>query len=147
MNTATASPHNEPDHPHTDHEIDPEMARAAVSRLKMGWGQKAVVALLLTVVIIPPLAGFYSYFTHVPLHLLASQKEAEGADESDEPDSVTLVSDRAHTVELSDDVVKTLGIKKGAKYSDATARVARLHRLQPQSPRTHPRSIRARPSG
>jgi membrane fusion protein, heavy metal efflux system len=117
MNTAAASPHNEPDQPHTDHEIDPEMARAASSRLKMGWGQKTVVALLLTVVIVPPLAGFYSYFTHVPLHLLASQKEAEGADESDEPSSVSLVPGQAHTVALSDEVVKTLGIKKADKYS------------------------------
>ncbi len=43
---------------------------------KMGHGQKAVVALLLTVVLVPPLAGFYSYFSGIPLHLLASSKEA-----------------------------------------------------------------------
>ena len=46
---------------------------------KMGFGQKTVVAILLTVVLVPPLGGFYSYFSGVPLHLLASSKEAEKA--------------------------------------------------------------------
>ena len=75
MNTATASPTNEPQPTPVDHEMDHEMERAAAARLKMGLGQKAVVALLLTVVLVPPLAGFYSYFSGVPLHLLAAKKD------------------------------------------------------------------------
>ena len=50
---------------------------AGAPRRKMGIGQKLVVLILLTVVMVPPLAGFYSYFTGVPLHLLASTKEKE----------------------------------------------------------------------
>ncbi len=51
----------------------------------MGFGQKVVVALLLTVVLVPPLGGFYSYFSGVPLHLLASSKEAEKSLDSTGP--------------------------------------------------------------
>ena len=47
MNTATASPTDDPNRSQVDHETDHEMDRAAAARLKMGWGQKAVVALLL----------------------------------------------------------------------------------------------------
>ena len=75
MNTATTPPTDGPKHAPTDHEMDHEMEHAAAARLKMGLGQKAVVALLLTVVLVPPLAGFYSYFSGIPLHLLAAKKE------------------------------------------------------------------------
>src|SRR5262249_48733689 len=44
-------------------------------RRRMGFGQRAVVAILLTVVLVPPAAGFYSYFTGIPLHLLASTSD------------------------------------------------------------------------
>src|SRR5262249_21534501 len=43
-------------------------------RRRMGFGQKAFVSLLLTVVTVPPAAAFYSYFSGVPLHLLAPAK-------------------------------------------------------------------------
>ena len=46
---------------------------------KMGFGQKIVVAILLTIVLVPPLGGFYSYFSGIPLHLLASSKEVDKA--------------------------------------------------------------------
>jgi len=103
------------------------MHHAAVARLKMGWGQRAVVALLLTVVLVPPLAGFYSYFSGVPLHLLAPKlddddKEAEGST------GITLVADRAHTLELSDEVADSLGVRKGGKDSVAVAQLPSMMR-------------------
>ncbi len=75
MNTAKVPPTDGHNHSPVDHEMDHEMERAARARLKMGWGQRSVVALLLTVVLVPPLAGFYSYFSGIPLHLLASTKD------------------------------------------------------------------------
>ena len=78
MNTQAPSPSDQPNRSHVDHDMDHEMHQAATARLKMGFGQKAVVASLLTVVLVPPLAGFYSYFSGVPLHLLAAKKEEEG---------------------------------------------------------------------
>jgi cobalt-zinc-cadmium efflux system membrane fusion protein len=122
MKPTTALTINESDQPHRDHEIDHEMEQAAVARLKMGWGQKAVVALLLTVVIVPPLAAFYSYFSGVPFHLLAGKKEEDRTDDSDEPASISLVPDQPHTLEVSDDVARTLGITKGDKDSVAEAK-------------------------
>jgi membrane fusion protein, heavy metal efflux system len=122
MNTATAAPTDDPTRPHVDHEIDHEMEHAARARLRMGWGQRTVVAMLLTIVIVPPLAGFYSYFSGVPLHLLAAQK-----DDDKEPGGstastgISLVPGQAHTLEVSDEVAATLGIRKGDKDSVAIA--------------------------
>ena len=87
----------------------------------MGWGQKAVVALLLTVVLVPPLAGFYSYFSGIPLHLLAKKEEdKENSAESVAP-SIKLVADHAHTLEVSDEVASALGIRKEDRDSIAVA--------------------------
>ncbi len=121
MNTATAPPTSDHSHSPADHEVDHEMERAAAARLKMGWGQRAVVVLLLTVVLVPPLAGFYSYFSGVPLHLLAVTKKEQEAEESD-ASSVSLVSGLAHTLEVSDDVAAALGIRKGEKDAVEVAR-------------------------
>jgi membrane fusion protein, heavy metal efflux system len=120
MNTATAPASDHSTHSHGDHEVDHELERAARAGLKMGWGQKAIVALLLTVVLVPPLAGFYSYFSGVPLHLLAAKineedKEAEGST------GITLVAGQPHTVEISDGVAATMGISKGEKDKDLVA--------------------------
>ena len=82
--------------------------------LKMGWGQKAVVALLLTVVLAPPLAGFYSYFSGVPLHLLAAKKD-EDDKEAEGSTGIKLVPGQPHTLEISNEVATTLGIRKGDK--------------------------------
>jgi cobalt-zinc-cadmium efflux system membrane fusion protein len=123
MNTATVAPTEDPTRPHEgpqiDHEIDHEMEHAARARLKMGWGQRAVVALLLTVVIVPPLAGFYSYFSGVPLHLLAARQDDEDkeAGGSTASTGISLVAGQAHTVEVPDEVAATLGIRKGDKDS------------------------------
>jgi cobalt-zinc-cadmium efflux system membrane fusion protein len=98
------------------------MDQAARARLKMGWGQRTVVAILLTVVVVPPLAGFYSYFSGIPLHLLASNKEEDKETSgATVPPSITLVSGQAHTLEVSDEVAETLHIRKGEQYSIAVA--------------------------
>jgi membrane fusion protein, heavy metal efflux system len=127
MNSAMASPTTDPNRPQVDHELDHEMEHAAAARLKMGIGQKAVVALLLTVVLVPPLAGFYSYFSGVPLHLLAAKineedKEAEGST------GISLVSGQPHTVEISDGVAATLGIRKGDQDSVGVAQAPSMMR-------------------
>jgi len=88
---------------------------------KMGIGQKAVVVILLTVVLVPPLGGFYSYFSGVPLHLLASSKEAEKAVDSAALPSVTLVSGQAHTLKVPEEVCAALGIRKGEQDAVAVA--------------------------
>jgi cobalt-zinc-cadmium efflux system membrane fusion protein len=103
------------------HEVDHEMERAAAARLKMGWGQRAVVLILLTVVIVPPLAGYYSYFSGVPLHLLASAKDEKEQENPVSPASrgVSLVPGKTHTLDVSEEVCATLGIRKGDRDSVA----------------------------
>lgn len=95
---------------------------------KMGLGQKMVVVLLLTVVLVPPLAGFYSYFTGIPLHLLAAKKEGNESEESSAPPSISLVEGRNHTLALSDEVAITLGVRKGDHDSIAVAEPPRRMR-------------------
>ncbi len=96
---------------------------------KMGFGQKVVVLLLLTVVLVPPLAGFYSYFSGVPLHLLASGKdEKDNEAVSSAAASVTLVAGQAHTLAVSDEVAATLGIRKGEHESIAVAQPPKMMR-------------------
>jgi membrane fusion protein, heavy metal efflux system len=123
MNTAMAPPTDDRNRAQVD-QTDHEMEQAAV-RLKMSWGQKVVVALLL----VPPLAGFYSYFSGVPLHLLVrkdnDEKEAEG---STTAIGVSLVPGKAHTLEVSDGVATTLGIRKGDQDSVAVAQPPHMMR-------------------
>jgi membrane fusion protein, heavy metal efflux system len=121
MNAATTSPTGEHPHPPVDHEIDHEMEHAARARLKMGLGQKVIACLLLIVVLIPPLGGFYSYITGVPLHLLAGKKEETEAAAAAAEQSIKLVSDRSHTLEVSDEVATSLGIRKENRDSVAIA--------------------------
>jgi len=89
---------------------------------RMGIGQRVVVVLLLTVVLVPPMAGFYSYFSGVPLHLLAAtkQKEEEAAEASAQS-RISLVADKPHTLAIPDEVCKALGIRKGDRDSIAIA--------------------------
>jgi cobalt-zinc-cadmium efflux system membrane fusion protein len=100
----------------------------------MGFGQRVVVAILLTVVVVPPLAAFYSYFSGTPLHLLASAKtKGETENETETPASsarrsVSLVSGRAHTLEVPEEVCAALGICKGQRESVAVARAPTLMR-------------------
>jgi membrane fusion protein, heavy metal efflux system len=102
----------------------PAAAPAAVAaRKRMGFGQRLVVFILLTVVIVPPLAGFYSYFTGIPLHILASTKDKEEEEKSasSAPHGIAPIAGRAHTVAVADDVAATLGIRKGERDSVAIA--------------------------
>jgi cobalt-zinc-cadmium efflux system membrane fusion protein len=119
----TAAPHaaDEPGGSHLDHEIDHEMDRAARARLRMGWGQRFVVALLLTVVLVPPTGGFYGYFTGKPLHLLAATKDDKDSADASVPPSYALVSGSPHTVELTEEVTTSLGIHRGDKDAIAVA--------------------------
>ncbi|MGZ3301863.1 MAG: efflux RND transporter periplasmic adaptor subunit [Isosphaeraceae bacterium] len=94
----------------------------------MGIGQKAVVAILLTVVLVPPLAGFYSYFSGIPLHLLASSKEAEKAPDTAAPARVSLVSGQAHTLQVPEEVCAALGIRKRERDAAAVAQAPRTMR-------------------
>lgn len=82
--------------------------------------RRTVIALLLTVVLVPPGAAFYSYFSGVPLHLLAG-KEAKGAVTSSAPPSFWLTRGRAHTVEVSQEVAQSLGMQNGDHQSIAVA--------------------------
>jgi membrane fusion protein, heavy metal efflux system len=128
MNTAISSATDDLSRSPVDREMDYEMERQARARLRMGWGQRAVVALLLTVVTVPPLAGFYSYFSGVPLHLLAAKEEGSEAEGTVASPGIALVSGQPHTVEVSDEVADTLGIRKAYKDSVAVARPPRMTR-------------------
>jgi cobalt-zinc-cadmium efflux system membrane fusion protein len=123
MNTPVTSPSGEPHRAAVDHEVDHEMEKAAAARLKMGWGQRAVVLILLTVVIVPPLAGFYSYFSGVPLHLLASAKDDKETENSElaATRGVSLEAGKTHTLNVSDEVCSTLGIRKDDRDSVVVA--------------------------
>ncbi|HKI16380.1 MAG TPA: efflux RND transporter periplasmic adaptor subunit [Isosphaeraceae bacterium] len=103
-------------------------ATAAAPRRRMGFGQRLVVGLLLTVVLVPPLAGFYSYFSGVPLHLLASKKEVKETLAASAAPSVSLVSGQAHTLSVSWEVATALGIRKGQSYSVAIAQAPTMMR-------------------
>ena len=122
----------------------------------MGIGQKAVVAILLTVVLVPPLAGFYSYFSGIPLHLLASSKEAEKAPDTAAPASISLVSGQAHTLQVPEEVCAALGIRKGERDLVEVAKPPTTMRplvlpgstaLDPEPSGPHPRSVRSGPRG
>jgi cobalt-zinc-cadmium efflux system membrane fusion protein len=96
---------------------------AGAPRRKMGFGQRLVVLILLTVVVVPPMAGFYSYFTGIPLHLLASSKEKEEKETSAASglSGIALVLGQTHTLEVADEVAASLGIRKGERDSVAIA--------------------------
>jgi cobalt-zinc-cadmium efflux system membrane fusion protein len=95
---------------------------------RMGFGQKAVVAILLIVVLVPPTAAFYSYFSGVPLHLLASTKEDKEKEPSDDEPGVALVSGQAHTLDVPDEVCAALGIRKGGRDSVEVAEPPKMMR-------------------
>src|SRR5271166_2652364 len=88
---------------------------------KMGFRQKTVVVILLTIVLVPPLGGFYSYFSGIPLHLLASTKEVEKAQDASALPSVSLVPGQAHTLKVPEEVCAALGIRKGEHDAIAAA--------------------------
>jgi cobalt-zinc-cadmium efflux system membrane fusion protein len=90
-------------------------APATPAPRKMGIVQKVLGLMLLTVVVVAPTAAFYSYFSGIPLHLLAStkEKEDEEAAAASRRSRISLVQGMAHTVEVPDDVVASSGMRKG----------------------------------
>jgi cobalt-zinc-cadmium efflux system membrane fusion protein len=105
---------------------EPVPSHGDTARKKMGLGQRITVVFLLILVLAPPLAGFYSYFSGVPLHFPASAKEPKDDDQkpgnSPGSSSVKLVPGRPHTVEVGDEVATALGIKKGGRDAVAIAK-------------------------
>jgi cobalt-zinc-cadmium efflux system membrane fusion protein len=83
--------------------------------------RKVVIGVLLSAVILPPLAGFYSYFSGVPLHLLAGSRNENEATAGPVRERVTLVPGQAHTVKVPDEVCTALGICRNHEYSIALA--------------------------
>jgi cobalt-zinc-cadmium efflux system membrane fusion protein len=86
------------------------------------------VAILLTVVLVPPAAGFFSYFSGIPLHLLASSKEEIETSSSPDRPSVSLVPGQAHTLEVPDEVSAALGIRKGRRDAVVVAKAPTMMR-------------------
>src|SRR5262249_43375424 len=103
---------------------------AEPGRRRMGFGQRVFVALLLTVVTVPPAAAFYSYFSGAPLHLLAParDKEDEGTPAASARSSVTLVAGQAHTLDVPEEVCAALGIRKGDRDAVAVAKAPTVMR-------------------
>jgi len=99
----------------------PPLSQAGPPPRKTGWGYRVVIALLLTVVLVPPLAGFYSFFSGIPLHLLASTKDEKEVSAASALPSVSLVSGQAHTLQVPEEVCAALGIRKGERDSVAVA--------------------------
>ncbi len=97
---------------------------AVVSRRRLGLGQRLGVMMVLIVLTVPPAAGFYSYFSGKPLHLLASTKDKEETETQEAPASaiVSLVSGQAHTIQVPDEVAATLGIRQGQRDLVGVAR-------------------------
>ncbi|MGO9601642.1 MAG: efflux RND transporter periplasmic adaptor subunit [Isosphaeraceae bacterium] len=103
-------------------------ATVGAPRRKMGFGQKLMVTILLSVVLIPPAAGFFSYFSGVPLHLLAATKENKEDPTLPSSPAVSLVSGKAHTVNVPGEVCVSLGIQKGQHDSIAVAQAPSMMR-------------------
>jgi cobalt-zinc-cadmium efflux system membrane fusion protein len=78
----------------------------------MGLGRRVAVTILVSAVVIPPAAGFYSYFSGVPLHLLAASKEKKEGSALPSSPRVSLVPSKAHTISVPGDVCAALGIQK-----------------------------------
>jgi cobalt-zinc-cadmium efflux system membrane fusion protein len=99
-------------------------------RRRMGFGQRVGVVAILIMVVVPPTAGFYSYFTGIPLHLLASTKDKEGEEASatSAAPSIALVSGQAHTLQVPEEVAAALGIRKGQRDSVAVAQAPSMMR-------------------
>ena len=84
-------------------------------------GRRTVIGILLTVVLVPPIAGFYSYFSGVPLHLLASvNKSKDGEQAGESAASIALVPGEERTLSVPEGACSTLGIRKGGQFVVAT---------------------------
>lgn len=91
------------------------------ARKPMGFGQKCVVTLLLSVVLVPPAAAFLSYFFEVPLHVLGATRK-EGAATPAKGPSVSVLADKPNVVDVPDEVCIALGIVRSGRESIAVAK-------------------------
>ncbi len=98
--------------------------------MRMSLGQKIFGTILLSVVLLAPAAGFYSYFSGIPLHVLATTKDNKDQDKSESPAArtVSLVSGSTHTLEVPEEVSTTLGIRKGDRESVVVAQPPKMMR-------------------
>ena len=101
---------------------------AGVPRRRMGLRQRVGVTILLSIVLIPPAAGFYSYFSGVPLHLLAAVKENKADTTAASPPGVSLVPGKAHSVSVPAEVCTALGIQKDQHDMIAVAQAPSMTR-------------------
>lgn len=83
-------------------------------------GRRAVIGLLLTVVLVPPAAGFYVFITGRPI-LPAKATEETERDRRNSIPTVRLVEGKGHTVDVPTAVQLALGIRKGDHFVVATA--------------------------
>jgi cobalt-zinc-cadmium efflux system membrane fusion protein len=83
--------------------------------------RRLIIGLLLTAVLVPPAAGFYSYFSGVPLHLLAGRTTGNENLAPSESPGVSLVPGQAHTLKVPEEVSAALGIRKAGRFSVAVA--------------------------
>jgi membrane fusion protein, heavy metal efflux system len=100
-------------------------------RQKLGFVQRFGILAMLIVLTVPPAAGFYSYFSGIPLHLLASTKDKEEKELEEETagsESVSLVPGQAHTIQVPDEVATRLGIRKGQQDLVAVAQAPTMMR-------------------
>lgn len=97
-----------------------EVASAGVGAVGC-FTRRAIIGLLLTLVLVPPAAGFYSYISGHPLHLLAPGQKIKEGSASAAPPSVSLVEDQPHTLKVPDEVCAALDIRKGERYATAVA--------------------------
>ncbi len=115
--------------------------------------RRLVIGLLLFVVLLPPAAGFYSFVSGVPLHLLASDTTGKlAAAPSAAASGVALAPGQLHTVDVTDGVCSVLGIRKPGGDAIAVVEPPTKMRplvlpgstaLDPARMRAHSRSIRA----
>jgi cobalt-zinc-cadmium efflux system membrane fusion protein len=85
------------------------------------------------VIVVPPLAGFYSYISGRPLNLVASAgevKEIEGRSlaATDTGPHLALVPGQPHTLDVPEQVAASLGIRRGPHDTVAIARAPAIVR-------------------
>ena len=129
MNTATAAPTDDPTRPHVDHEMDHEMEHAARCRLKMGWGQRAVVCAALDSGPGPAAGGFLQLLLGRPAAFARGQegRRGQGSRVDRRIRHLARVGPGPHAGG-SDEVATTLGIRKGDSDSVAVAQPPNMMR-------------------
>jgi cobalt-zinc-cadmium efflux system membrane fusion protein len=115
---------------HGEAQLPPSAPPAEISGAPPRLLRKVAIGILLTVVLVPPAAGFYSYFTGVPLHLVASagKQEAESS-ASSRVERVALVPGKPHAIQVPEEVCRALGARTGEQYAVAVAEAPT--RMQP----------------